>query len=276
MTTTAPRPGWLVPVEPTGPGTFATSVPPDWWGFSGAHGGLLGGLAVEAATSAFDSGMSPQVLDLRLLARVDDTTLVIEVAPLHRGRSLAVADVVALQGGRVVASATVTFAAPVPAPGADGVAGGGLDRQGPAAPEVPTADRCAPFAPPAELVPFAGHLSIRPAAGPLPLSGADQAEMTAWVGIEPDHPVTPGIAVVLTDALPPGIYPLLTAPVAVPTVQLSVHLHTDLAAAPVDGPLLVRQRNVSTRRGWSIDETDMWSRTGRLIGQGRQLRRVLP
>ena len=77
------------------------------------------------------------------------------------------------------------------------------------------------------------------------------------------------------DALPPGIYPLLTAPVPIPTVQLSVHLHADLGAEPVEGFVLVVQRNVSTRAGVSIDETDVWDASGKLLVQARQLRRIL-
>ena len=77
------------------------------------------------------------------------------------------------------------------------------------------------------------------------------------------------------DALAPGIYPLLTAPVPIPTVQLSVHLHADLGAEPVEGFVLVVQRNVSTRAGVSIDETDVWDASGKLLVQARQLRRIL-
>jgi len=96
-----------------------------------------------------------------------------------------------------------------------------------------------------------------------------------WLRLDPPIPVDAAVSVIVVDALPPGIYPLLTAPVPIPTVQLSVHLHADLGAEPVEGFVLVVQRNVSTRAGVSIDETDVWDASGKLLVQARQLRRIL-
>jgi hypothetical protein len=99
--------------------------------------------------------------------------------------------------------------------------------------------------------------------------------MCVWLRLDPPIPVDAAVSVIVVDALPPGIYPLLTAPVPIPTVQLSVHLHADLGAEPVEGFVLVVQRNVSTRAGVSIDETDVWDASGKLLVQARQLRRIL-
>jgi acyl-CoA thioesterase len=54
-----------------------------------------------------------------------------------------------------------------------------------------------------------------------------------------------------------------------------VHFHVDLESEPIDDWVFAIQRNVSCSDGWCVDETELWSRDGRLLVQGRQLRRVL-
>jgi acyl-CoA thioesterase len=140
------------------------------------------------------------------------------------------------------------------------------------APRVPDVDSCARFALPPELVPAAAHFDIRPAAGPLPLTGADEPMMCAWITLLPELPADAAALAILADALPPAIFPTLRAPVAIPTVALSMHVH----GAPLGGlPVLVRTVNSSTGGGWSVDDTSIWDRSGLLLASARQTRRVL-
>ncbi|WP_306362932.1 acyl-CoA thioesterase II [Nocardia sp. CC227C] len=151
---------------------------------------------------------------------------------------------------------------------------GALERSNVEAIDVPAPERCARFALPPEIVPVGAHLDIRPAAGPLPLTGSSEAWMCAWISLVPELDTDAAALAVLADALPPGIFPMLRAPLAVPTVAMSLYLHTDLAAAPAQ-PVLVKAANVSTSGGWSVDDVDIRDREGRLLAQSRQTRRVL-
>ncbi|MGK8522501.1 hypothetical protein ACRS6B_13505 [Nocardia asteroides] len=57
-----------------------------------------------------------------------------------------------------------------------------------------------------------------------------------------------------------------------PTVELSMHLRHEPADTP---PVLVRTANASTGGGWSVADTSIWDRSGRLLVTARQTRRVL-
>jgi acyl-CoA thioesterase len=61
----------------------------------------------------------------------------------------------------------------------------------------------------------------------------------------------------------------------VPSAELTVHFGSALDAAPATGWALVRIRAEHAGGGWAIDDAAVWSQSGRLLGLGRQARRVL-
>lgn len=264
------RLGELVGAERTGPGRWRASVPPDWWAWTGPHGGVLAALATGAAYDLAGSGARTRTVEVAFVGRAGAGPVDLEATPVRLGRGFRVVCVRALQQDALVLTASVSFTA---TPGHSESEGAQL--QAPVAPQVPAAGDCEPSSLPPKLTPVGAHTEIRPAAGELPLSGARAASMCAWLRLRPALPIDDAVALVLADALPPGIFPLLRAPVPIPTAQLSVHLHADLRTRPLEGHVLAVQRNVTTGGGWSIDEAELWSDTGRLLAQARQLRRTL-
>ena len=250
-----------------------------WRGWAGPHGGVLAALTVEAARRTAGEDIPVRACDLHFLGRpgLGELTLRAEHHPV--GRSSHVVEVRMEQQEQTVAAATVTL-------GRDGESAVPA-RGGRPAPDVARPETSARFRLPTEIVPAAAHFDIRPVAGPLPLTGSDEASMTAWIALtdtappadttpstDTTLPLDPVTLAVLADALPPGIFPTLTAPIAVPTVSLSMHLHT--GEFDRDSPFaLVRAANAGTASGWSIDETDLWDTRGRLLATARQSRRVL-
>jgi acyl-CoA thioesterase len=111
----------------------------------------------------------------------------------------------------------------------------------------------------------------------MPLTGADEAQLTAWFRIVEPTPVDAAQAVMLLDAMAPAVYAKLRVPVAVPTLDFTVHLHAALDAEPVPagGWVLGRQRAVAAADGWEVDDGTLWDENGRLLATARQLRRVL-
>ncbi|WP_435874640.1 hypothetical protein [Nocardia vinacea] len=99
---------------------------------------------------------------------------------------------------------------------------------------MPAPYDCVQFRLPPEIVPVGAHFEIHPAAGPLPLTGADELWMCALISLVPELPIDAATLAVLADALPPGFVPTLTMPVAVPTVAFSMHLPGP--ADPTVGP----------------------------------------
>lgn len=237
-----------------------------WRGWTGPHGGVIAALLVEVARRAGGSELPVRAVDQRFLGRPSEGAFTFRATTHTVGRGTVVIDVQAFQGAGLMASASVTFGHTI----ATGVA----EHAGMPAPEVPAPEDCPSFALPPEITPVGAHFEIRPAAGPLPLTGAAESMMCAWISIVPGMPTDAATLAILVDALPPAFFPTLSTPVAVPTVALSMHLHTDLLdAAPQ--PVLVRAANASTGGGWSVDDIDLWDRDGRILASARQTRRVL-
>ncbi|MEV0062378.1 thioesterase family protein [Nocardia sp. NPDC050718] len=250
----------------TAPGHWQAVVDDSWRGWTGPHGGALAGLLIDTAQRASTRDQPVRAADIRFLGRPATGAFTLRTAEHVVGRSTTILDVIAEQDGAPVAAASVTL-------GAAGVTAIAAHSARPA-PAVPAPQECALFQLPPEIVPVGAHFVIRPAAGPLPLSGADEAMMCAWIALDPALPLDAPSLAVLADALPPGLFPLLTAPVAVPTVTLSLQLHADPARL-VEAPVLVRAAAISAGDGWSVDDTDIWDRDGVLLATARQTRRVL-
>ncbi|MFE7747171.1 acyl-CoA thioesterase [Nocardia sp. NPDC057455] len=247
-----------------GAGRWQARVDRSWRGWTGPHGGVIAALLVDVARAAATEPMPVRAVDLRFLGRPTEEALTFRATEHTVGRSTVVLDVHAEQGGKPVAAASVTLGRTMES----GIAA----YAGAPAPSVPDPESCAPFALPPEIVPAAAHFDIRPVAGPLPLTGADEPMMCAWISLVPEAPADAAALAILADALPPAVFPTLRVPVAIPTVALSMHFH-DL---PTGGlPVLVRTVNASTAGGWSVDDTSIWDRSGLLLASARQTRRVL-
>jgi hypothetical protein len=252
-------------LDRTGADRWRTSIPADWFGWSGPHGGAVAAILTQVATDLADPGSTALVCDLRYVGRPYGGEFELRATERRVGRSGQIIDVEGVQSGRVVVSASVVLGQ---------VRDNELGRlQARTAPDVPPLVACDPLGI-APIVAAGVHFDIRPAGGALPLTGGTEARMIAWVGLRPALPVSAAMLMIIADGLAPGIFPLLTSPVPVPTVQLGVHLHAEPAAV-APGPLLVDASNVSTSGGWSIDEADIFDTAGQLVAQARQLRRVL-
>ncbi len=245
----------------------AVTVPPDWWSWAGAHGGLLVALAAADASAAAPDvalrGSTAQLLrpvrgPLALASRV-----------IHAGPRLTTVRTEGTASGRTAVVVHSTFGPRTDAPEA------GASDPVPA-PLVGAPEDLAGFVPPAELVPFGAHVDIRPTDRALPLAGtASTARLTAWVRLR-EEPGAPGPlrTTVLADALAPSLYAVLGRPAAVPTVELSVH-HRAAASTGGDDPwLLVRARTDWSDEGWVSEAVDLWDRAGVHVATSRQLRLV--
>ncbi|WP_040778775.1 acyl-CoA thioesterase [Nocardia pneumoniae] len=247
----------------TGDG-WQARVDQSWRGWTGPHGGVIAALLVEVACEAATDPLPVRAVDLRFLGRPTEGALTFHATEHTVGRSTAVLEVRADQDGSPIAAAAVTLGRTL-ATGVD-------DYAGEPAPEAPGPEACAKFALPPEIVPVGAHFDIRPCTGPLPLTGADERMMCAWIALVPPLPTNAATLAVLADALPPAVFPTLHAPVAVPTVAQSMYLHGEPAGQQ---PVLVRAENASTGGGWSVDDISIWNQDGQLLASARQTRRVL-
>jgi len=245
----------------------AVTIPPDWWSWAGAHGGLLVALAAAHATDATDA--TPDAIlrgSTAQLLRPVREPLALTSRVVHAGRRLTTVRTEGTAAGRTALVVHSTFGPTGSTVGAGAVA---LP-----APLVHSPEDLAAFVPPADLVPFGGHVDIRPTDDVLPLSGAATARLTAWVRLREEGGAPgPLRTTLLADALAPSLYATWDRPAPVPTVELSIH-HRAPSPLGDDPWLLVNARTDWSDEGWVSEAVDLWDRAGTHIATSRQLRLV--
>ncbi|PTR31079.1 acyl-CoA thioesterase [Rhodococcus sp. OK519] len=128
---------------------------------------------------------------------------------------------------------------------------------------------------PIDFVPFSQHLDIRPINAARPFAGGSDPEFDVWIRLRPTLDVTgTERAAILLDALPPGLFATLTAPVSIPTVELTVHFAPGVHRPGGEWHRL-RHRTVWWTSALCVDETELFTADGELAAQARQLRRIL-
>lgn len=133
----------------------------------------------------------------------------------------------------------------------------------------------APFEALAGFVPFGQHLEIRVLGKGLPLAGGTQPRLRGWVRLRPAAALPPLVQLaVLADALPPSSFAVLSAPVLLPTVELTLHLAGPL---PATGAWVhLDQWTGSSAADAVVDDAVLHDEQGRLLARVRQTRRAFP
>lgn len=140
-------------------------------------------------------------------------------------------------------------------------------------PEAPPPLDCELYRIPADFVPISSQIEIRPVGTARPFAGGPQPELTAWIRlVSDDCPPTPSRLLFLMDSLAPSYAAIFTSLALIPTVELSVSLRDELAAA-VSPWVLVRATTRSAESsGWTTEDLDCWSPAGAHLGSARRLR----
>ncbi|MEU2348180.1 thioesterase family protein [Modestobacter sp. NPDC049651] len=229
---------------------------PSWRTFAGVQGGLLAGHLLAAAAEL--TGAPPRAVTAHLLRGVlPDRPVAVSAVPDRTGTTSSVRAELRQDGDLRVLAQVLTLDRPLPGVPAD---------DGPAVADGE------PLALPAELVPIAVHTEVRALGPDRPLAGGAEPRLHAWVRL-PDlaDPLVHLAAAV--DALPPSLFAVWTAPRALPTVELTVHL-TGLVP-PAGAWLRVDQRTTWCDDAVAVDDARLWDADGRPVGWSRQTRRLL-
>lgn len=232
-----------------------------WWSWMGPQGGYVASCLLTAAAAVAPAGHRPRTLSVSFLAPLGEGEIEVRTRPLRMGGS---SSVVAGEIGEPDSPSLVGFVTAA----ADSPGSTTLDVPAPGAPapdEVPTVE------PPVEMAPFVQHVEFRPV-GALPLSGGDAAELGGWMRLRDGRPVDAAALTILVDALPPALYATVSAPIAIPTVDMQVVYS---GQQPEGGWVFGRIRTRNAWDGWCVEDSDVWSVDGRLLAQARQTRRVL-
>ncbi|MGI5469998.1 thioesterase family protein [Streptomyces sp. CA-132043] len=241
-----------------------TTVGRDWWSWSSAHGGRLASLALGAARGAAGTGHTPRSLTVNFLSAVTDEPLLLRPVPVRVSRGASVITVESEHRGTRPLLATATFGAPRE--------GREVEADAPAA--APEPDECKPLDFLDAHFAVLRNVEMR-AVGPLPLSGAPEADLRAWVRYRDGRPLDAEAATVLTDVLPCGVYALADAVFAAPTVDMTLHYAPGAETPPASPWALCRIRTRRAANGWAVDDSEVRDAEGRLLVLGRQSRRLL-
>ena len=240
------------------------TLDPTLTGFGGAaHGGYVMTLALRALADAVDDPERiPRSLTMHLLAPIHGGEVDIVARTERAGGSMTSASAHLFQEEAVVGAALAAFGRDRPS----------LAQQDAAMPAVPPPEELAPLldlpVPESEM-----QVEHRPAAGPMPLSGGDRAELVSWMRMAADRPVDVSAATHLADSLAPALYGALTEYVAMPSTDITLHYAGEVRS---ESPwVLGVVRNRFAGDGYALEDGELWSREGRLLLRSRQMRRVL-
>lgn len=259
-------------VTPLGDGRYRARMDPSWWIIAGPNGGYVAAVLLRAVIAAVDDPVRrPRSLTLHYLRPPAEGDVEVEVVVERSGRTVSNVSARMHQGGRTVVLALVALAAD-----RDEVVAFD-ETQG-----LPTLDDGSPVPPPEEVpvqevdpdrdVPMRRHYDLRWVLGDLPFRPG-QAERRArtggWLRPAEPEPVDEVVLAAMTDAWMPPIFCRVDQPLAVPTIDLTIHFR----ARPVD-PLahcFVEFDSPVARDGYLVEHGRILGADGRLLVESRQL-----
>ena len=274
-------------VSARGDGRYDARIDPGWWIERGPNGGYVAALILRAVTAEVaDPERRLRSFTVHYLAPPAEGAVEVVVTVERQGRSMTSASARLAQGGRLLAIAVAAFSTSRPS-----IEFCDLVMPEVVAPEQlepmplgPIADRAAPAD--GARLPGTGPLmreryEQRWAVGPQPFSGADgPATSGGWIRLarqelgDEGSAVDEHLLVAMADAWIPPIFGRITQPVAVPTIDLTVHLRNPLPPGFDDWILVVFRSSVASD-GFVEEDGELWSRDGLLLAQSRQLAVVL-
>jgi acyl-CoA thioesterase len=247
-------------VKARGNGSFDCDIRPDWWVVAGPNGGYLGAIVVRALSAAPELGARPlRSITLHYLGRPSAGPAEVQVEADRHGRSVSFMRARLLQDGSPMASAAAVFADE-----RDGIDLDQVDTPAVTPPDETAELRDSPDGPP-----FSHQFDYRPAIGPPTFGGGDEALTGGWLRLRDERALDAAALVAFTDSWFPAVFAMRTEPLAVPTLELTVHLRGRLPRA--HDWALGRYRTRLARHGFMEEEAEIFSREGELLAQGRQL-----
>jgi acyl-CoA thioesterase len=249
-----------IAVEARGDGRFGCDLRPDWWVAGGPNGGYLGAIFVRALSADPGLGARPlRSITLHYLGRPGEGPAELQVDADRHGRSVSFLRARLVQNGRLMATAAAVFADE-----RDGIELDQVDAPAVASPEETAELPDAPDGPA-----FSHQFDYRPALGPPTFGGGDESLTGGWLRLRDERALDAAALVAFTDSWFPAVFAIRTEPLAVPTLELTVHLRGRLPRE--HDWTLGRYRTRLARHGFLEEVSEIFSRDGELLAEGRQL-----
>jgi len=255
-------------VTSAGAGRYEARIDPAWWVYRGPHGGYVGAIVMRAMVEAVGDGERvPRSFTIHYVRPPEAGPVEIVTTVEREGRSMTSMSARLLQQGETFAIALGAFSRSRPS----------IDYAELTMPDVPPADQAKPLAVDGA-PPHIGYFSLRPVLGPPPFSGGDRALTGGWMRLAEAQVADAPAVVAYSDAWMPAIFSRIRDRVGVPTVDLTVHFRAPVPVADVspDDHYLVVFRTPVANDGFLVEDGEIWSPSGVLLAQSRQLAATLP
>lgn len=252
---------------------FGAEVAPDWRAGRGPHGGYLAAMLLRALVeSVADAERAPRSLTIHYARAPEPGPVQITTTLERQGRSLSTLSARMHQGERLIALALAAFSVPWGDPEISDVRMPAVEPADPSREGVKLIEHGGPE--------FARHIVLQPRMEGMPFSAAEQQmEIRAWIGLAEPRPLDALSLAFFSDALIPAPYMRLAEPVAVPTVDLTVHFLTHAPREHEPDPralCLARTTTELIHEGFFVEDGAIWAADGTLLAKSRQLAIVIP
>jgi acyl-CoA thioesterase len=252
-------------LQPRADGGWDCTITENYWIEDGPNGGYIAALLATAAERRVDvPNRQARGLTVHYLRRPRAGPAVLHVETLHEGRSVSFLRVVLEQDQRPVATATGTWAK----------AREGFEHDAWTMPHVDPPGECPPMASVREDVPLPIHQQwdIRSIAG-VPFGEGESTEMFWWIRPPVHRPLDAAMIVAMADALPPPIFAVASPGLGLPTLDLTVHIRTDLESVHWEpGDWIMAAFVTRLAKGGFVEEDgELWTADGTLVANSRQL-----
>ena len=252
-------------VEPLGAGRFAARIDRGWWIVRGPNGGYIAAILLRALRAAVaDPARLPRSFTVHYTSPPVEGPAEVATVLERVGRTVTTATARLEQDGKLRALALAAFGTP---------------RSGPdfahlTPPEVGLPERAEPLAATFP-IPIRERFESRAVFG-APGVATAEAVTGGWIRLrEEPGPVEPELIAAYTDAWPPAVFsqiPPEARTSGVPTVDLTIHFRASWPADldPSDFALIVFRSRLA-RDGFVEEDGEVWTRSGLLLAQSRQL-----
>lgn len=237
-------------------GSLSCAVPQEWLQGRTAFGGFSTAIACHAARGAAQDLPALRAAQIAFVGPVAGD-MHARATLLRRGKSSAFVAAQLSSGGQLAMQGTFLFMSDRDS---------GLRIAAPAAPAAPAPEDARP-AMRGKGPAFWQQMDYRHAAPP---GERAEAELLRWVRLRSREGLDPVTELLLVgDALPPAVSPLLQGPFVASSALWSLHLHGS-AIATHDGWWLVRTRAESAGDGIASQAMTVWNRAGEAVLSGSQ------
>ena len=256
-------------VVPQGDGRYAARIDRGWWIERGPNGGYVAAVLLQALTAEVAApDRHARSLTVHYLAPPVEGPAELVVQVERSGRTVSYAGARLLQGERLLALGRAAFAvrnedSPVFA-----------DATFPGYPPPDTIEISDAIA---GVVPMRERYDYRHVVGS-PWDGPrTQAETGGWIRLREPRHYDPTVVVALSDAWYPAIFTRVGRVMAVPTLDLTVHVRSieALQRLQPDDWVAVRFRTTVASEGFLEEDGELWAPDGTLVAHSRQLGLIL-